>query len=49
MSGTASSDSAAFDVEAERVECPLKAPTSTPEIVRTFLIHSDMVEVTTGL
>ena len=49
MSGTESPDSAAFDVEAEPVECPLKTPTSTPEIVRTFLIHPDMVELTTGL
>ena len=49
MSGTESPDSAAFDVEAERVECTLKTPTSTSEIVSTFLIHSDMVELKTGL
>ena len=36
MSGTESTDSAAFDVEAERVECPLKTPTSTPENVSIF-------------
>ena len=41
--------SAAFGVEVERVECPLKTPTSTPETVNTFLIHPDMVELTTGL
>ena len=49
MSVNESSDSAAFDVEAERVECSLKTPASTPEIVSTFLIHPDMVELTTGL
>ena len=49
MSGTESPDNAAFDVEAERVECPLKTPTSTPEIVSTFLIHQDQVELTTAL
>ena len=49
MSGTESPDSAAFDVEAERVECTLKTTTSTSEIVSTFLIHSDMVELKTGL
>ena len=45
ISGTESPDSAAFDVEGERVECPLK----TPKIVTIFLIHPDMVELTTGL
>ena len=49
MSGTESPDSATFDVEAEWIECPLKTPTPTPEIVSTFLIHPDMVELTTGL
>ena len=49
MSGTKSPDSAAFDVEAERVECPLKTPTSTPEIVSTFLIHPDMPDLKAGL
>ena len=45
MSDIGCPDSAAFDVEAEWVECPLKTPTSTPEIVSTFLIHSDMAEL----
>ena len=36
MSGTESPDSAAFDVEAERVERPLKTPMLTPEIVNFF-------------
>ena len=49
MSGIESPDSAAFDVEAERVECPLKTPTSIPEIVSTFLIYPDIVELATGL
>ena len=49
MSGTESPDSAAFDVEAERVECPLNTPTSTPEIVSTFLIHPDMPDLKAGL
>ena len=49
MSSTESPDSAAFDIEAERVECPLKTSTSTPEIVNTLLIHPDIVELTTGL
>ena len=49
MSGIECSDSAAFDVEAEWVECPLKTPTLTPEVVSTFLIHSNIVELTTGL
>ena len=49
MSGTESPDSAAFDLEFERVECPLKTPTSSPEIVSIFLIHADMVELTTAL
>ena len=49
MSGTESPDSAAFDVEAERVECPLKTPTSTREIVSTFLIHPDMPDLKAGL
>ena len=41
MSGAENPDSAAFDVEAERFECPLKIPTSIPEIGSTFLIHPD--------
>ena len=49
MPDTESPDSAAFDVEAERVERPLKTPTSTLETISTFLIHRYMVEVTTGL
>ena len=49
MSSTESPDSAAFDAETERVECPFKTPTSTPEIVSAFLTHSDIVELTTGL
>ena len=49
MSCTESPDSVAFDVEAEWVECPLKRPTSAPEIVSNYLIHPDMVELTTGL
>ena len=49
MSGTESPDSAAFDVEAERVECPLKTPTSTPEVASTLLIQPDMVQLTTCL
>ena len=49
MSGNESPDNAAFDVEPEPVECPLKTTTSTPEFVGTFLIHPDMVELTTGL
>ena len=46
MSDIGCPDSAAFDDEAERVEYPLKTPTSTPEIVSAFLIHSDMAELT---
>ena len=46
MSGTESPDRPAFDVEAERVGCPLKTPMSTPEIRSTFSIHPDMVEET---
>ena len=49
MSGTESHDSADFDVEAERVECPLKTPISTPEIVSPFLINPDIVKLTTSL
>ena len=49
MPDTESPDSAAFDVEAERVECPLKTSTSTPETVSTFLIHPNIVELTIGL
>ena len=49
MSGTENPDSAAFDVEAERVECPLKTPTSTPEIASTFLIHPDMPDLKASL
>ena len=39
----------AFDVEAERLECPLKILVSIPACLRTFLIHPDIVELTTGL
>ena len=39
MSGAENPDSAAFDVEAERFECPLKIPTSTPEILKEVAIH----------
>ena len=49
MSGTEGPDSAAFDVEPEQVECPLKTPASSTKIASTFLIHPDMVELTTGL
>ena len=49
MSDTESYDSAAFDVESEQVECLLKTPTSTPEILSTFLIYPDRVEPLTGL
>ena len=49
MSSTESLDSAAFDVEAEQVDFPLKTSTSTPEIVSTFLIHPDIVKLATGL
>ena len=48
MSDTESPDSAVLDVEAERVECPLKTPTSTPEIENTVLIHQDVAELITG-
>ena len=46
MSDIGCPDSTAFDVEAERVEYPLKTPASILEIVSTFLIHSDMAELT---
>ena len=49
MSRTESLDSAAFDVEAEQVECPLKTPKSTPETESTFIIHPDMFGLTTDL
>ena len=50
MSSNESPDIAAFDVEVELVECPLKTlPTSTPEILSNFLIHPDIVELATGL
>ena len=39
----------AFDVEAERVECPLKMLVSILASLRPFLIHPDIVELTTGL
>ena len=45
MSDTESPDSAAFDVEAEWAECPVKATKSTPEVISTLLIHSGMVEL----
>ena len=43
---TESPDSSAFDVEVERVECSLKTPKLTAEIVSTFFIHTDMVDLT---
>ena len=48
MSSTEGPDIAVFDVEAAWAEGPLKIPTSTHEIVSTFLIHSNIVELTTG-
>ena len=45
MSGTESPDSVAFDVEVERVECSVKTPTSTPEIVSTFLWNKNFYEI----
>ena len=48
VSDTESPDSAVLDVEAERVECPLKISTSTPEIENTVLIYQDVAELTTG-
>ena len=39
----------AFDVEAERVESPLKILVSIRVSLRTFLTHPDIVEVTKGL
>ena len=41
--------SLAFDVEAERVECPLKILVSTPPSLRTFVIDPDIIKLTTGL
>ena len=38
-----------FDAVAERVECPLKIIVSITASLRTFLIHLDIVELTTGL
>ena len=49
MSATESPANPAFDVEAERVECPLKNLVSIPASLRTFLIYPDIVELTTGL
>ena len=49
MSVTESPANPAFDVEAERVECPLKILVQIPASLRTFLIHPDIAELTTGL
>ena len=49
MTDNESPESAAFDAETERIECLLKTPTSTSEIVSNFLFHLDLVELTTGL
>ena len=49
MSVTESPANPAFDVEAECVECPLKILVSTPASLRTFSIHPDIVQLTTGL
>ena len=49
MSVTESPANPAFHVEVERVECPLKILVSIPASLRTFLIHPDLVELTTGL
>ena len=49
MSDTESPDSAAFDAEAEWVECPLETPKSTSEIARLFLIHPDIIDLTNRL
>ena len=42
MSVTESPANPAFDVEAERVECPLKVLVPIPASLRTFLIHPDI-------
>ena len=49
MSFTESPGNPAFDVEAERVECPLKFSVSIPVSRRSFLIHPNIVELTTSL
>ena len=49
MSVTESPANPAFDVDAERVECPIKILISIPASLRTFLIHPDIVELTTRL
>ena len=38
-----------FDVETKREECPLNIAVSVHASLRTFLIHPDIVELTTGL
>ena len=49
MSVTESPANPAFDVEAERVECPLKILVSIPASLRIFLIRPGIVELNTGL
>ena len=49
MSVTENPANPAFDVEAERVECPLRILVSIPASLRIFLIHPNIVELTTGL
>ena len=49
MSVTESPANPAFDVKAERVECPLKISVSISASLRKFLIHPGIVELTTGL
>ena len=39
----------AFDVDAELVECLLKILVSILASLRIFLVHPDIVELTTGL
>ena len=39
----------AFDVEAERVECPLKISVSVPASLRIFSINLDIADLITGL
>ena len=49
MSVTESPSNPAFDIEVERVECPLKILGSIAASLRTLLIHPDIFELTTGL
>ena len=48
MSLTESPANTTFDVEAERVECSLEILVSIPASLRAFLIHPDIVKLTTG-